>query len=79
MWLKYTGRFNIGSLTGQNKALKFIDTFQIPLDNAKYILAFSDGCAELLETKEQIKNVINNPDSIKDSQCEKTLLIYEKI
>lgn len=79
LWLKYTGRFNVGSLTGQKKALKFIDTFQIPLENAQYILAFSDGCAELLETKEQIRNVINNPESIKNSACEKTLLIYEKI
>lgn len=78
-WLKAIGRNNIGSLTGEKKALNFLSTYEIPLKNAKYIFAFSDGCSPLLKTKTQIEEVLKNPDIIKNSTCEKTLVIYEKV
>ena len=78
-WLKAIGRNNIGSLTGEKKALNFLSTYEIPLKNAKYIFAFSDGCSQLLKTKTQIEEVLKNPDIIKNSTCEKTLVIYEKV
>lgn len=77
-WLKAIGKNNIGSLTGENKALSFLTTYEIPLKDAKYILAFTDGCSTLLKTKNQIEEVLKNPDIIKNSTCEKTLVIYEK-
>ncbi len=73
-----TGINNIGVLNGDEKALSFIYTYQIPLDKAKFIIAFSDGCEELLKTKEQIKRAIKNPESIREGFWEKTLIIYEK-
>lgn len=79
LWLKYTNRSNLGVLTGNDDALEFLMTYNISLKNAKYIIAFSDGALDYLNDKEQIKNVINNPESIKEAKEEKTLIIYEKV
>ena len=73
------GKNNIGVLNGDEKALNFIYTFNVPLKHAKYIIAYSDGCVDLLKTREQLKKVILAPESIKEGFCEKTMIIYEKI
>ncbi len=78
-WFRITNRYTYGALTGENKAIPFVKTYTVPLQNAKYILAYSDGCEDCLKTKEQIKSVIENPEQIKEEIHEKTLLIYEKI
>ncbi|MBR4110736.1 MAG: hypothetical protein IKK43_03480 [Clostridia bacterium] len=77
-WRLFTGKYTFGALTGEKKAIPFIKTYSINLDNAKYILAYSDGCEECLRTKEQMISVIANPEQIKEETHEKTLLIYEK-
>lgn len=76
--LKDMGVNNIGVLTGEEKALDFLMTFNISLKNAKYILVFSDGCLESINSKEKLKKVIENPESIRETKPEKTLIIYEK-
>ena len=73
-----SGTKNIGVLNGDEKAMNFIYTFNVPLEKAKYIIAFSDGCIDLLKTRKQMEDVILNPESIKEAFCEKTLIIYEK-
>lgn len=78
LWLKIIGKNNVGVLNGEKKALKFLMTFKVSLKNAKYILAFSDGCLELIDSKEKMKKVIEKPECIKDAVTEKTLIIYEK-
>lgn len=77
-WFRITNRYTFGVLTGEKKALPFINTYTVSLDNAKYILAYSDGCDDCIKTKEQIISVIGNPEQIQDELHEKTLLIYEK-
>lgn len=77
-WRLYNRKYTFGALTGEKKAIPFIRTYSINLDNAKYILAFSDGCIECLNTKEQMISIIANPEQIKEELHEKTLLIYEK-
>lgn len=77
-WLKFIKKHSFGALTGEHKAIPFVKTFRIPLDDAKYILAFSDGCDDCLKTVEQTRAVIANPSQIKNEQHEKTLIIFEK-
>lgn len=76
--LKYIKRHTFGALTGEHKAMPFVTTFSFPLANAKYILAFSDGCEDSLNTKEKLASVIEKPSQIRKELHEKTLLIYEK-
>ena len=76
--LKELGVSNVGVLNGEDKALDFLMTFKVSLKNAKYILVFSDGCLDSINTKEKLRSVIANPESIRESTPEKTLIIYER-
>ena len=78
-WFRITNRYTFGVLTGEKKALPFVHTYTVSLDNAKYILAYSDGCDDCIRTKEQIISVISNPEQIKEEIHEKTLVIYERV
>ena len=71
-------KHTFGALTGEKRAMFFVNTYEVPLENAKYILAHSDGCDDCLLNKEQIKSVIENPEQIRLEKHEKTLIIYEK-
>ncbi|MBO5143175.1 MAG: hypothetical protein J6C46_09375 [Clostridia bacterium] len=78
LFLKTIKRYTFGALTGEQRCLKFVKTYSVPLDNVKYILAYSDGCEECLQTKDQIRSVLSNPEQIAEEMHEKTLIIYEK-
>ncbi|MDD3303469.1 MAG: hypothetical protein PHP54_00955 [Clostridia bacterium] len=68
-----------GSLTGEVGAEKYIDLYEQNLNEVKYICAYSDGCEPNFINKDAIKKLIDNPESIKESGNEKTLILYEKI
>ena len=72
------GEYSFGVLTGEETALPFVKISKVPLTNVKYILAYSDGCEECLDSKEKIISIIANPEQIKNEAHEKTLLIFEK-
>lgn len=72
------GEYSFGVLTGEKTALPFVKISKVPLTNVKYILAYSDGCEECLDSKEKIISIIANPEQIKNEAHEKTLLIFEK-
>lgn len=72
------GKYAFGVLTGEKSALSFANVCKISLNNAKYILAYSDGCEGCVDTKEKIISIIKYPEQIKNEFHEKTLLIYEK-
>lgn len=74
----HDGKYSFGVLTGEASALNFVNVCKISLDNTKYILAYSDGCEDCLDTREKTISVIENPEQIKNEVHEKTLLIYEK-
>lgn len=76
--LLHKGVNNVGILNGDGKAIDFIRYYHFPNNNIQYVLAFSDGCYELINSPEKAKSVIENPESIKEGPCEKTLIIYEK-
>ena len=50
----------------------------LPLQDSKYICAYTDGCMQYFENKEVSQKTIQNPDSIKDSGSERTLVIYSR-
>lgn len=72
------GEYSFGVLTGEETALPFVKISKFSLTNVKYILAYSDGCEECLDSKEKIISIIANPEQIKNEAHEKTLLIFEK-
>lgn len=74
----HQNKYTYGALTGEKSAIPFIKTYKIPLDNVKYILAFSDGCDDCLNSKEKIISVLENPEQIQNEIHEKTLLIYKR-
>lgn len=78
VFLKRIKKYTFGALTGEKKSLNFVKIYQFPLENVKYILAYSDGCEEVLQNKEKISNVLQNPEQIANETHEKTLIIYEK-
>ena len=78
--ISYNGKkAGYGALTGEDRAMDFVNTYKIPLDNVNYICAFSDGCLPYFENKEISQKTILNPDSIKTGGSERTLVIYEKL
>lgn len=66
-----------GALTGEDRAMDFVKIYKVPLNNAKYICAYSDGCVEYFE-EETAKETLDNPDRIKENGSERTLIIYER-
>ena len=67
-----------GALTGEDAAMHFVKTYKVPLENVKYICAYTDGCMQYFENKEVSQKTIQNPDSIKDNGSERTLVIYTR-
>lgn len=68
-----------GALTGEDTAMNFVKIYKIPLDNAKYICAYSDGCMPYFENKEEVEKTLLSPSRIESDGSERTLVIYEKI
>lgn len=76
--ITYNGKkVGYGALTGEDRAMDFVKTYKIPLKNAKYIVAYSDGCMPYFENKKESESTLNNPDKIKLDGSERTLVIYE--
>lgn len=70
---------SFGVISGEEEALKFIETYKIELDKVKYICAYSDGCEPDFASKKAIKEIIQNTrEKVKEGK-EKTLIIYENI
>lgn len=69
---------SFGVISGEKESLKYIDTYKISLDKAKYICAYSDGCEPDFENKDAIKRIIKNTKEQMKKGKEKTLIIYEK-
>lgn len=67
-----------GALTGEDRAMDFVKMYKVDLKNAKYIVAYSDGCMPYFENKNEIEETLDNPDRIKIDGSERTLIIYEK-
>lgn len=75
----YQGRrVGYGALTGEDRAMDFVKVDKVPLKNAKYIVAYSDGCMPYFETKQEVKKTLENPDRIKENGSERTLILYER-
>lgn len=68
-----------GAFTGEDRAIDFVKIYKVPLKDAKYICAYSDGCVPYFENKEEIEKTLINPDRIKENGSERTLVIYENI
>ena len=66
-----------GALTGEDRAIEFVKIYKVPLEKAKYIAAYSDGCMPYFENKEEVKKTLESPDRIQQDGSERTLVIYE--
>lgn len=69
---------SFGVISGEKDAMEFVDTYEIDLQDAKYVCIYSDGCEPNFENKQKIIDTISNPEDIRNSGREKTLIIYEK-
>lgn len=67
-----------GALTGEESAMNFVKIYKVPLEDAKYICVYSDGCMEYFESKEKLKEILEETDIIKQGNSERTLVIYER-
>ena len=67
-----------GALTGEDRAMDFVKIYKVPLENAKYICAYSDGCMPYFENKIEVEKTLQDPDRIKVDGNERTLIVYEK-
>lgn len=77
--IKYKGEeVSFGVLTGEKEAEHYIDVYQVNLNDAKYICAYSDGCEPFFSTKENIQRLLTNLSEFKNEGKERTLIIYEK-
>ena len=75
----YNGKkVGYGALTGEDRAMDFVKIYKVPLEKAKYIVAYSDGCMPYFENKEEVEKTLENPDRIAENGSERTLVIYEK-
>lgn len=75
----YNGeKVGYGALTGEDRVMDFVEISKVPLEKAKYIVAYSDGCMPYFENKEEIQKTLENPDRIKENGSERTLVIYER-
>ncbi len=69
---------SFGAFTGEEQAEYYIDTYEVDLEKAKYICAYSDGYEPYFDTKEKIQKLIKFPESTAMEGKERTLIIYEK-
>ncbi len=67
-----------GALTGEERAMDFVKIYQVPLQDANYIVAYSDGCMPYFENKAEVEKTLTNPDRIREGGSERTLIIYQK-
>lgn len=75
--ITYKGKqVGYGALTGEDTAMDFVKVYKVPLKDAKYICAYSDGCIPYFESEEEIEKTLINPDRIKEDGSERTLVIY---
>ena len=75
----YNGeKVGYGALTGEDRAMDFVKIYKVPLDKAKYIAVYSDGCMPYFENKEEAEKTLENPDRIAEGGSERTLVVYEK-
>lgn len=78
--VKYNDKeVSFGVLSGEKEAEHYIDTYKVDLTDVKYICAYSDGCEPFFENKEKLKEIIQNPENLKNQGKERTLIIYELI
>jgi len=77
--LKHNGEDITYGALGEKEAEYYINTFKLDLSNVKYICTYSDGVRPFFGTKEENERLIGNPEGIKESGNEKTLIIYEKV
>ncbi len=76
--ITYKGKkVGFGALTGEESAMDFVKVYKVPLENVKYICAYSDGCMPYFENKDEIEKTLDNPDRIKENGRERTLIIFE--
>ena len=76
----YNGeKVGYGALTGEDTAMDFVKIYKVPLNNVKYIVAYSDGCIPYFENKTESEKTLKNPDIIKEDGSERTLVVYEKM
>ncbi len=71
-------RVGYGALTGEERAMNFVKIDKVPLKNARYIVAYSDGCMPYFANQEEVKKTLENPDRIKENGSERTLIMYER-
>lgn len=69
---------SFGAFTGEEQAEYYIDTYEIDLEKAKYICAYSDGYEPYFEAKEKLQKVVNFPESTDLEGKERTIIIYER-
>lgn len=78
--IKHNGKqVSFGVLSGEENSIHYVNVYEVPLDNVKYICAYSDGCEPNFLNADSIENLINNPDSIGKAGKEKTLIMYERV
>ena len=76
---KYNGNdVSYGAFSGEDTAEYYIDAYKVDLSNVEYICAYSDGCEPFFESKENIKNLLKNLDSLEHSGKERTLVVYKR-
>lgn len=76
---KYNGKdVSYGAFSGEDTAEYYIDTYKVDLSKVEYICAYSDGCEPFFESKESIKNLLENLDTLKNNGKERTLIVYKK-
>lgn len=75
----YNGKeVSFGVLSGEREAEHYIDVYEVDLEKAKYVCAYSDGCEFVFKEKETIQKIIQNPEDLKNKGKERTLVIYER-
>ncbi len=76
---KYRGKdVSFGALSGEKEAEYYIDVYEVDLDKAQYICAYSDGCEPIFDNDQKIEKILNNPESLKEEGKERTLILFEK-
>lgn len=76
---KHNGKdVSYGTFSGEDTAEYYIDTYKVDLSNVEYICAYSDGCEPFFESKETIKNLLEDLDSLEHTGKERTLVVYKR-
>lgn len=77
---KYEGKdVSFGAFSGEKNAEYYIDTYKVDLSNVNYICAYSDGCEPFFDSREKIKELLENFDVIEKEGKERTLVVYQRV